>query len=107
MGVEVVGDLAHVGVDDEAFGAPATGSDSLETGEHVGAVGFGRFGAVGPPHDHRDAADLAVGHPADVVIVVPRGDLGGLTQLADARLDAFPRLIHHQLSLTEQPNLRQ
>ena len=82
MAVEVVGDLAH----DPVVG-PAPGPEDLvghpaELGAHVIEVGLGGLGAVVTPDHHGDVAYFAVGDPADVVLVVPGGEAGGLTELA-------------------------
>jgi len=50
---------------------------SVQLGLHV--VGGRRI--VNLPDDHRHAARLALGHPADVVLVEPLADVGGLAQL--------------------------
>ena len=45
---------------------------------HVGR----RLGIVDLPHDHRHGADLALGDPAQVVLVEPGGDLRGFAEVA-------------------------
>ena len=82
MGVEVVRDLTHDGVDVEPVGPEALGANPLELVEHVGPLIFGRLGAVLLPHDHRHITDLAIGDPAHVVLVVPRRDARRLAELA-------------------------
>ena len=50
--------------------------------QHVLDLGIGRGAAVLLPDHHWHVADLAGGHPADVVLVEPFGEAGGLAQLA-------------------------
>jgi hypothetical protein len=85
VGVVVVGDIAHVVVDVDA--AKVGRGYFAEAGVHVGELSRWRLGAVAAPDDHRRLADLALRDPADVVLVVPRRDPRGRTQLAprDAR----------------------
>ena len=83
MAVEVVGDLAHDPVVGPAAGAEDLVGHPAELGPHVVEIGLGGFGAVVAPDDHGDVADLAVGDPADVVLVVPGGEAGRLAQFAD------------------------
>src|SRR5437588_46795 len=84
VGVEVVGDLAHDRIDVEPTLAEALGADALQGGEHVGPLVLGGLGAVPLPDDHGDSADLALGDPADVVLVEPRRDARRLAELAVA-----------------------
>ena len=82
VGVEVVGDLAHHGVDDEATLAEHTRGDLGQGGQHALAlIGLGRR-PVTAPHDHRDVARVAVGHPAQLVLVVPARHARRVAQLA-------------------------
>jgi hypothetical protein len=82
MSVEVIRDLAHHSVHGEPGCSKTLPRHSLELSDHV-LDGLGRrFGSMLIPHDHRDVADLAVGHPADVVLMVPRSHPGGLAQVA-------------------------
>ena len=82
MGVEVVGDLAHDRVERPGTGTENLVGDPPQMAEHVVAHGVRRIGGVAAPHHHGHATDLAVGHPAHVVLVVPGGEAGGLAQLA-------------------------
>src|SRR5438067_8248219 len=82
VGVEVVGDLAHDGVDMEAAFAESLRADALQSGEHVRPLLVWGLGPVTLPHDHGHHADLAVGHPAHVVLVVPGREAGRLAQFA-------------------------
>ena len=52
----------------------------------------GRLVAVALPDHHRHAADLAVGHPAGVVLVEPLGDPGRLAELAAGSRRRSPRV---------------
>lgn len=79
--MEVVRNLPHVVVDDPAV------TESIrrrvgETGQHVVPVLSWRVHAVPTPHHHRGLADLALGDPADVVLVEPRRYPFRLAQLA-------------------------
>jgi hypothetical protein len=82
MGVEVVGDLAHVPVDGPAALAEACVGDPGQLGHHVRDVVVGGHRPMMLPDHHRDIADLTVGYPADVVLVVPGGDAGRLAEVA-------------------------
>src|SRR5262249_4688076 len=95
VGVEVIGDVPHVVVD-VVLDGQLLGRDLAQAVEHVLEVGGGRLAAVLPPHDHRDRADLALGDPADLVLVVPGGDPGRLTEIAVRRrsvLDVLHRAL--------------
>lgn len=78
--VIVVRDVPHVVVDVEL--AELRRRDRAETLVHVPEMVFGRLHAVESPHDHRRLADVALGDPADVVLVVPGRDLRGPAQVA-------------------------
>src|SRR4029453_15776658 len=80
VGVEVVRDVAHVVVDPEL--THAGGGDFPELGLHVTQVVFGRRGAVKAPQDNRGLADVALGDPADLVLVVPGRDPRRPAQIA-------------------------
>jgi hypothetical protein len=47
----------------------------------------GWLGAVKAPNDHRDLADITLGDPADIVLVVPRRDARGAAEVAAFDLD--------------------
>ena len=80
MGVIVVGDVPHVIVQPEL---PEPGRRDLgEARAHVGEVLLGRSDAVEAPDHHGCVADVALGNPADVVLVVPRRDAGGAAEVA-------------------------
>lgn len=81
MGVVVVRDVPHVVVDVVAY-RELLGRDPCELVVHVCERIGRRRRPVLPPHDHRDVADLAVGDPADVVLVVPWRDVCCLAQFA-------------------------
>ncbi len=83
VGVVVVGDVAHVVVD-VALAAENAGGDLAQQRVHVGHVLGGRLGAVVAPHHHGHVADVALGDPADVVLVVPGRDPGRPAQVASA-----------------------
>ena len=55
-----------------------------------------RLDAVPAPHDHRDRADLALGDPADVVLVEPRRDPRRFAQIT--AVDAFVASSRHDPS---------
>ena len=70
MRVVVVGDVAHVVVD-VVLELEVHGDHLGELRVHVLELVGRRLGAVGPPHDHRHRADLALRDPAHVVLVEP------------------------------------
>jgi hypothetical protein len=73
MGVEVIGDLAHLAVDGEVV-SPETGrGDPFEMGQHVGQVSIPWPCAVVAPHNDGNTTGLTIGDPADLVLVVPLG----------------------------------
>ena len=80
--VPVVGDVPAVAVDDP--GGEMLGGGALERRRHVRHLFGGRVDAVPAPHHHRHVADLAVGDPADVVLVVPAREARGLAEVAAA-----------------------
>src|SRR5579871_274518 len=82
MGMEVIGYLAHHPVDRELLVSETGRGDASEFLQHVLDLVLGRRRAVLAPHDHRHVTHLAVGDPADVVLVVPRRHSGRLAQLA-------------------------
>ena len=83
MGVEVIGDLAHVTVQEPpAIHAKTLSRGPAERFQHVGKGGRIRFCAVGSPNHHRHAAGFAFGHPANLVGEVLPGERHCLTQLA-------------------------
>src|SRR5690606_7906656 len=75
VGVPVVGDVAHVVVD--VVAVEDTVGHLGQPPRHVVAVLVGDVGAVPAPHHHGRRADLAVGDPAHVVLVIPGGDALG------------------------------
>src|SRR5207253_6877729 len=91
--VEVVGYLAHDGIDVEAALAEPVDADALQDPKHVGPFLLGGLRAVALPHDHRHHADLAVRDPAHVVFVVPRRDAGRLAKLALRHGCSLPRYV--------------
>jgi len=68
----VVGDVAHVIV--QPVLADLNHCHVAQARVHVRKVVGRRIGAVPAPDDHRHCADLALGDPADVVLVEPRRD---------------------------------
>ena len=83
MGVEVVGDLAHVAIDEPAdVRAEALLRRGGQHRQHVAKRGVIGIDAVGAPHNHRHAARLALRYPTDVVRSVLTGEGHGLTQVA-------------------------
>jgi hypothetical protein len=78
--MEVVGDIAHVAVDPEL--AETLGGHLAKPGVHVTELLVGRLGTVRAPDDHRHLADVALGDPADLVLVIPGGDARGLAEIA-------------------------
>src|SRR2546426_5660364 len=83
VGVVVVGDVAHVIVHPEL--PELRDGDLPQALAHVDHVLVGRRRAVEPPDDHRDLADLAPGDPADLVLVIPRGDPRRTAEIAPVR----------------------
>ena len=84
MSVEVVRDLAHVGVDRPIALPEHPVCDLAQLREHLLEVVCRRIYRVPAPDDHRDPTYLAVGDPADVVLVVPGGEASRFTQFASA-----------------------
>src|SRR5262249_29658389 len=80
VGVEVIGDVAHVPIDPEF--AELGGGHLAQALAHVRDVRFRRLGAMEAPHDHRRLADLALGDPADVVFEEPWRQLQGAAEIA-------------------------
>src|SRR5438876_409005 len=60
--VPVIGDVAHVIVDEEV--ADLACRHFADAGAHVREMLVGRSRAVKAPHDHRHRADVALGDPA-------------------------------------------
>ena len=84
MRVEVVGDLAHHAVDRPVVLTEHLVGNTAEMPEHRFELVCGRFGAMAAPDDHGDLTYLARGYPAQVVGVVPGGQLRRFAQLAGA-----------------------
>ena len=82
MGVEVVRDLAHDPVNRPFALTEAGVGHPRQLGHHVLDGVLGRRRTVVLPHDHGHAADLAVGHPAHVVLVVPLRQARRLAEVA-------------------------
>src|SRR5437867_3103574 len=80
VGVEVVGDVAHVPVHPEL--TKLRGGDLAQALAHVRDVRLRRRRAVEAPDHHRRLADLALGDPADVVLETPQGQLQGAAEVA-------------------------
>lgn len=80
MGVVVRGDRAQVVVDPQ-LAVEVTGDDLGQPTVQLGAHVIGRGRIVGAPHDHRHRAALALGDPAQLVIVEPLGEWRRLAQL--------------------------
>src|SRR3954447_15067016 len=83
--VVVVGDVPHVVVD-VVLEREVLGDDAREVLVHVRQLGCGWVDAVPAPDDHRRRADLALGDPADVVLVVPRRDPRRFAEIAPVRV---------------------
>jgi glucose-1-phosphate thymidylyltransferase len=81
VGVVVVRDVPHVVVDVVLEGE-VLADDVGQPLVHVGELFGRRLGAVPAPYDHRSRADLALGDPADVVLVEPGRDPRRLAQVA-------------------------
>jgi hypothetical protein len=86
--VEVVGYLAHHAVDRPVPLPENLVGNASEMPEHRFELVCGRFGAMAAPDDHGDLTYLALGYPAQIVGVEPRGQLRRFAELADAF--AFP-----------------
>jgi hypothetical protein len=71
MGVEVVGDLSHHGINGPRSHPEHLVGHPAQLGQHVLAVGVGRIGGMRPPHHHGNGAYFAGGNPAHLVLVVP------------------------------------
>lgn len=97
MGVEVIRDLAHDAVVVPPVLAEATGGGFAEASKHVVDFVILRFSPVLAPDHHRRVADFAVGHPANLVFVVPMGQPGRLAELAT------PFGAHWVLRVTVEP----
>src|SRR5262245_55299969 len=83
--MEVVRNVTHVVVDPEL---PDThGGDFTQLGVHVTQVVLRRCGAVEAPHHHRGLTDLALGDPADLVLVKPGRDPLRPTEVAGVDAD--------------------
>src|SRR5713101_5292224 len=83
MSVKVVGDLPHHWIDRERIRPELLDRDSLQHGEHVRTLVVSRRRSALLPHDHRHVADLTIGDPAHIVLVIPRGEASRLAQLAE------------------------
>ena len=79
MSVIVIGDVAHVVVEIEL--AEPIERDLLDALMHMSQMLDGRLGAVEAPHDHRHFADVTLGYPTDVILVIPGRDAGGLAEI--------------------------
>ena len=104
--MEVIGDLSHHLVDGEAAVPETSGRDRSQLSDHVVEDVVRRFDAVLLPHDHRDVADLAVGDPAHVVLVVPRRDARRLAQFTARRRGAQPTTSQISCWLAPDPKSR-
>jgi len=82
--VEVVRDLAHDAVDRPVALTENLVGNAAEMTEHRFELVGGRVGGVAAPDNHGDLTYLARGNPAQVVGVVPRGQLRRFAELADA-----------------------
>jgi hypothetical protein len=89
----VVGDVAHVVVDPEL--AEAGRRHLAEAMVHVGDVTGRGLGPVPPPHHHGHGADLALGDPAHVVLVVPGGEARGAAEIAGREGAPLRRAVGH------------
>jgi glucose-1-phosphate thymidylyltransferase len=97
VGVVVVGDVAHVVVD-VVLEREVRRDDRRQTLVHMGELGLGRLGAVAAPHHHRGRADLALGDPADLVLVEPGRDPSRFAEIAVSL--SFPR---HRAGMVQLP----
>src|SRR2546428_664775 len=80
VGVPVVRDVPHVVVHPEL--PELLRGDFRQTLAHVRDVLVGGRGPVIPPDHHGHLADLALRDPADLVLVIPRGDPRGTAEIA-------------------------
>src|SRR5439155_2521686 len=78
--VPVVGDVPHVVVHPEL--PELLRGDFRQTLAHVRDVLVGGRGPVVPPDHHGHPADLTLRDPADLVLVIPRGDPRGTAEIA-------------------------
>jgi len=76
----MIGDVAHVVVEIEV--AEPIEGDLLDALTHMNQMLDGWLGAVEAPNDHRHFADVTLGYPTDVILVIPGGDAGGATEIA-------------------------
>ncbi|MDQ1467406.1 MAG: glucose-phosphate thymidylyltransferase [Actinomycetota bacterium] len=106
VGVVVVGDVPHVVVD-VVLEREVLRHDIGEALVHVGELRGGRLGSVTPPHHHRGRADLALGDPADLVLVEPGRDPRRLAQVAVApsvvRVVGVVVVAHHRAGMVQLP----
>jgi hypothetical protein len=82
VGVKVVRNLAHVGVERPVALPENLVCNTAKAREHQLELLRRGFDTMASPYDHRDPADLALGDPADLVLVVPGRKRCGLTQIA-------------------------
>src|SRR5438477_3451948 len=90
----VVRDVAHVTV--QPVFADLALCHVFQMREHVREMLIGRIDPVPAPDDHRRLADLALGDPADLVVVEPRRDPLGPAQHA---LGGHPRRAQYRLAM--------
>jgi len=91
--VKVIGNISHVVVNVK-LGELRGGylSDALE---HVGQVLGRGSGAVEAPHNHGHVANIALGDPADLVLVIPRGDSSGTAQITPLNVEEGGGVARH------------
>ena len=80
VGVIVVGNIPHVIVHIDL--AELAGRDLAEPLVHVRQMLRGRLRAVEAPDHHRHVAHIALGDPANIILVVPGRDAGCSTEIA-------------------------
>jgi hypothetical protein len=80
MSVIMIGDVAHVVVEIE-LAKPIEG-DLRDALMHMSQMLDGWLGAMEAPHNHWHFADVTLGNPADVVLVIPGRDARRATEIA-------------------------
>jgi len=103
VSVKVIGDLTHYGVDGPIARTEDSVGDLGKLPDHVCAFFVGRIHPVCLPNHQRYGADLAVGDPSVLVLVVPGRQAGGVAKLAPSPLGPFVAGRHAVIPVNRDP----
>ena len=82
MGMEVMGNLAHLTIQTPIPRPKALVSSRPQHRNHVLQIVFGWLSNMTRANDHRHRANLAIGYPADIVLEIPVSETRCLAEIA-------------------------